>query len=270
MAKRIEVAPAPKGRVIDKQAVALSFSRAAASYDAVANIQRWVIGRLLESMGPMQQVQKILDVGCGTGQLMMALQKQYQSPTVVGLDIAEGMTRAATQRTGLPAVCGDAEAMPLPDQAFDLLVSSFALQWCPDLERVFSEARRVLQPGGRFYFALPVSGTLDELRDCWAQVDSDNSHVNEFYHGDDLVTAARKAGFSHVSLRVQAQREYYPDLRAITSALKAMGAHNITQGRARQLTGKHKLKALVDAYEGYRTGKGLPLTWQVGFGVLEK
>ena len=66
------------------------------------------------------------------------------------------------------------------------------------------------------------------------------------------------------------RQEVYPDLRAITGALKAMGAHNVTRGRAKQLTGKQKLKALIEAYEAYRSASGLPLTWQVAFGVLEK
>ena len=270
LADRYEQSRVTGGRVIDKHAVAVSFSRAAGSYDQVANVQRWMIARLMEDLSRIESMQQVLDIGCGTGQLMARISERFAPERILGLDIAEGMTRAATQRTGHAAICGDAEAMPLPDQEFDLLVSSFALQWCPDLSRVFSEAYRVLQQSGRFYFTLPVEGTLSELKDCWFRVDPDNSHVNEFYQRDDLLLAARSAGFQSVSVRIIERQEFYPDLKAITGALKAMGAHNVTEGRARQLTGKTRLKALMENYEAYRRQQGLPLTWQVAFGVLEK
>ena len=270
LAKRIEPVSAERGRVIDKQVVAQSFSRAAGSYDHVATVQRWIIARLLQSMESLDGVNRVLDIGCGTGQLMGRIQQQFQPRRVLGLDIAEGMTRAAAERTALPAICGDAEAMPLPDNAFDVLVSSFALQWCPDLQRVFAESHRVLEKSGRFYFTLPVEGTLAELKDGWYQADPDNTHVNDFYERDQIVSAARQAGFQRVSVRVITRQEFYPDVKSITHALKAMGAHNVTEGRARHVTGKQKIKALMAAYEAYRTEQGLPLTWQVAFGVLEK
>ena len=258
------------GRIVDKQAVATSFSRAAGSYDQVATIQRWMIAQLMEQLGAVGPFERVLDIGCGTGYLMTQISQHFQPTQVLGLDIAEGMTRVARARTGHATVCGDAEAMPLPDTRFDLLVSSFALQWCPDLAQVFSESHRVLQSGGSFYFTLPVTGTLAELKDCWQQADPDNSHVNDFYSREELMQAARAAGFRSVQLKVIERCEYYPDLKAITGALKAMGAHNVTAGRARQLTGKQKLRALMGSYESYRTRDGLPLSWQVAFGVLEK
>ena len=258
------------GRVLDKQAVAASFSRAAESYDRVAGIQRWMIARLLEELDGVGEIRRVLDIGCGTGHLMTQVGQRLRPDSVLGLDIAEGMTRVARDRTGHGAICADAEAMPLSDAAFDLLVSSFALQWCPDLPQVFAESHRVLQPGGRFYFTLPVVGTLAELKDCWQQADSENSHVNDFYGRDDLLLAARSAGYSSVQVRVLERCEYFPDVKAITDALKAMGAHNVTAGRARQLTGKQKLRAMLDHYERYRAPEGLPLTWQVAFGVLRK
>ncbi|MCG8672215.1 MAG: malonyl-[acyl-carrier protein] O-methyltransferase BioC, partial [Pseudomonadales bacterium] len=64
--------------------------------------------------------------------------------------------------------------------------------------------------------------------------------------------------------------EHYQDLKALTYALKAMGAHNVTPGRAKQLTGKDKIRQLKECYEGFRGPEGLPATWEVGFGVLQK
>lgn len=274
-ANSIQVYPA--GKVIDKHAVAVSFSRAADSYDRVANIQRWVVAELLARGQAMGSAQQVLDIGCGTGFLTQKVIKQLNPKTVIGIDIAEGMAKSTHTKLQQVAtvklkasVCGDAEALPFKAGSFDLLVSSFALQWCPDLTRTFAEIHRVLAPGARAYFALPIGQTLHELKTCWRQVDPDTSHVNEFYQQQELVAAAQQLDFKQVNIEVQEQQEFYPDLRAITNALKAMGAHNVTQGRAKQLTGKQKLKQLTEQYERYRSDRGLPVTWQVAFGSLLK
>lgn len=266
----------PTGKVIDKHAVALSFSRAAASYDGVANIQRWVISQLLARIDQDQPVQRVLDIGCGTGDLTQKIIDHVKPQTVFGLDIAEGMAKVAQQKlerhnpVKCQTLCGDAEALPLPNQHFDLLVSSFALQWCPNLQQVFAEAHRVLNDNGCFYFTLPVTDTLWELKRCWQQVDPINSHVNDFYSEHDLRCAAHSIGFKKIEFTVVDRQEFYPDLKSLTQALKAMGAHNLTQGRAKQLTGKGKIKQLINAYDQHREARGLPATWQVAFGVLEK
>lgn len=263
------------GKVIDKHAVAVSFSRAACSYDNVARIQRWVVSQLLQNVAANTGKATMLDIGCGTGYLTEQAITTLKPQQIVGLDIAEGMVKVAQKKLKRYAaecttLCGDAESLPFNGNTFDLIVSSFALQWCPDLQKVFSEAYRVLNPGGRFYFTLPIGSTLFELKSCWQQVDPHNSHVNEFCSAEDLVINAKQAGFKSPSVKIKKRQEFYPDLKALTGALKAMGAHNVTQGRAKQLTGKQKIKQLIAAYEDYRTQEGIPATWEVAFGYLQK
>ncbi len=295
-------APVNAGKVIDKHAVAVSFSRAANTYDGVAHIQRWVIDALLKKITANTakteyRPEKVLDIGCGTGHLTLAVAQQLRplnvqpldslkplnSLNIVGLDIAEGMVAVANKklkaaldtngknsRINSSVICGDAEAIPFVQDYFSLMVSSFALQWCPDLNAVFKEVHRTLMPEGRFYFALPVGDTLKELKHCWQQVDADNSHVNDFYQLDELNYVAAKAGFTHKHISVQRVQEHYQDLKSLTHALKSMGAHNVTQGRARQLTARGKIQQLKTAYECHRQPQGLPVTWDVAFGVLVK
>jgi malonyl-CoA O-methyltransferase len=80
---------------LDKKQVAHSFSRAAATYDSVANLQRKVGEQLLKKLAPNPVVRVVLDLGCGTGYFTPQLQSKFPQALVVGVDIAEGMLRFA-------------------------------------------------------------------------------------------------------------------------------------------------------------------------------
>ena len=263
-----------QGAAVDKTAVALSFSRAANTYDAVAKIQQWVVDKLRDQIPFESEIESALDVGCGTGHLTQQLSLKHSPAMIYGLDIADGMLTVAREKakdlSRQRFICGDAESLPFSNHRFDLIVSSFALQWCPDFSAVLDEFHRVLKPGGRCYFAIPASDTLGELKACWYQVDPHNTHVNSFHGREALLQLARSKTFDIAEFNSEKVTEFYPDLKAITGALKAMGAHNVTTGRAKQLTGKTKIKKLVDQYESYRTQQGLPVTWDVLFGYLKK
>src|SRR5690554_3758031 len=87
----------------NKQQVAAAFSRAANTYDSVAEFQRAVGGRLL-SLVPQQlnsvghQPQSWLDIGCGTGYFCQQLQQRWPLAQGLGLDLAEGMLVVARER----------------------------------------------------------------------------------------------------------------------------------------------------------------------------
>ncbi|HBC23215.1 MAG TPA: malonyl-[acyl-carrier protein] O-methyltransferase BioC, partial [Pseudomonas sp.] len=130
----------------DKRQVAASFSRAAASYDSVAALQRQVGNQLLARLPADLQVASWLDLGSGTGYFSRVLGSRFVHAKGVALDIAEGMLRHARPQGGARYfVAGDAERLPLRDAGLDLIFSSLALQWCEDFASVLGEARRVLR-----------------------------------------------------------------------------------------------------------------------------
>jgi malonyl-CoA O-methyltransferase len=71
-------------------------------------------------------------------------------------------------------------------------------------------------------------------------------------------------------LEVEPQVLHFAELRQLTSELKALGAHNLNPGRPGGLTGRARIRALIDAYEQFRTPSGLPATYQVVYGILRK
>lgn len=254
----------------DKRRVAASFSRAASSYDSVAGLQREVGQHLLEQLSASLSPALWVDLGCGTGHFSRALAGRFPHAQGIGLDIAEGMLHHARQAGGAGQfVAGDAEQLPLRDQRCDLIFSSLALQWCADFQAVLSEARRVLRPGGVLAFSSLCVGTLQELRDSWQAVDG-FVHVNRFRSAEDYQMLCAASGLQINRLQLRAHCLHYPDLRSLTHGLKALGAHNLNDGRPAGLTGRARLRALGDAYEQRRQPEGLPCTYQVIYGVLQK
>lgn len=253
----------------DKQQVAASFSRAAGSYDSVADLQRSVGQQLLAHLPQALTPEQWLDLGCGTGHFSRALAQRFPAAQGVALDIAQGMLRHARPLGGAAHfIAGDAENLPLQDGCFDLLFSSLAVQWCGNFAGVLSEARRVLRPGGVFAFSSLCVGTLYELRSSWQQVDG-QVHVNRFRKRQDYQRLCDASGLRIRSLEVLPHVLHYPDVRSLTHELKALGAHNLNPGRPTGLTGRQRMQGLLQAYEGFRQSQGLPATYQVLYAVLE-
>jgi malonyl-CoA O-methyltransferase len=262
--------PATPYALPDKRQVAASFSRAAASYDAVAELQRSVGTQLLARLPASLQPRRWLDLGSGTGHFTRALAERYAQCEGLAVDIAEGMLRHASPLGGAAYfIAGDAEALPLQDASVDLLFSSLALQWCADFPRVLSEARRVLRPGGVLAFSSLCVGTLQELRDSWQAVDG-LVHVNRFRRFEDYQQICTASALQVLAVQRQAETLHFPDLRSLTTSLKDLGAHNLNPGRPGGLTGRARIRALIEAYEQFRQPQGLPATYQVVYGVLQK
>ena len=252
----------------DKRHIAASFSKAAASYDSVADLQRQVGTTLLQRLPPQFKPQHWLDVGSGTGYFSRVLAQHFPESSGTALDLAEGVVRHAYPQGGARYfVCGDAEHLPLATCRYDLLFSSLALQWCTDFSQVLAEAQRVLRPGGLLVFSSLCTQTLHELRSSWQQVDG-FVHVNRFRPLSDYQHYCAQSSLELLELNTEIRTLHYGDLRAITHELKALGAHNVNPGRPDGLMGRARLRALMTAYEGFRQPQGLPVSLEVLYGVL--
>ncbi len=260
---------------IDKRQLRDSFSRAAADYDALAVLQQEIGRRLLERLDLIKlQPQRILDVGCGTGRLTKELSTRYPKAELIGLDIAHGMLQQARGKPGLFSrwrnkrrfVCADAESLPLTNNSVDMIFSNVTIQWVQDLDRTLAEFQRVLKPEGLLMFTTFGPDTLTELRQAWAAVD-DKVHVNAFLDMHDIGDALVRSKVADPVMDSETITLTYRDPKTLMRELKGIGAHNVTAGRNRGLTGKQSLTKLLQAYEQFRLSDGtLPASYEVVYG----
>jgi len=251
--------------------VRASFDRASASYEAAAVLQNRVREELLERLRLLNLEPAVaIDVGAGTGLGARALRKLYRNATVIAFDLAPGMLREARKHSRLFArferVCGDSARLPFKDSSVDLIFSNLMLQWCDEPDATFAEVQRVLKPTGFFGFTTFGPDTLKELRAAWSQADG-YEHVSRFLDMHDIGGALGRAALVEPVLDVDRICLSYADPHTLMRDLKAIGAHNATAGRARGLTGKSRLKAMIDAYETFRHGGFLPATYEVVYGA---
>jgi len=265
--------------LVEKKQVRQSFDRAAKTYDAAAILQREICNRMLERLQYIKQVPNaVLDVGSGTGYGTRALMKHYPKAEVMALDLAPGMLLAARGQTPwwkrkLPLlqtsresfVCGDVDHLPLKTSSMNMIWSNVTLQWCNDLNVTFSELHRVLAPDGLLMFSTFGPDTLKELRQAFGGLDG-HTHVNRFTDMHDIGDMLVHAGFSTPVMDMEYLTLTYQDLMSLLKELKAIGAHNVTQGRRHGLMGKSEWQALQRNYEQFRRDGKLPATFEVIYG----
>ncbi len=156
---------------------------------------------------------RVLETAAGTGVLTKALAAQLPaSAQITATDLNEPMLAHAGKNLSDARVAwrqADALALPFEDGSFDAVACQFGAMFFPDRIKGFSEARRVLKPGGCFFF------------NVW-----DGIEDNEFA---DVVTRALAAVFPHDPPRFMARTPHgYHDEDKIRSDLKAAGFSDIT------------------------------------------
>jgi trans-aconitate methyltransferase len=108
-----------------------------------------------------QPNERILDLGCGDGQLTLKL--AATGANVTGVDASPHMAAAARAR-GVQADVASAELLPYPDGAFDAVFSNAALHWVRDHDAMIEQVHRVLRTGGRFVAEMGGHGNIAAIR----------------------------------------------------------------------------------------------------------
>lgn len=140
------------------------FGAMADSYDSLIRraIPRYdeMMQRLLEHI--RLQPREILELGCGTGNLTLALLKRYPNARVTTVDASPEMTELTARRANEPerlkTITSTFEELRLPDESFDLVASSLSLHHVRDVRPIYQAIWRWLRPGGQFVLADQLLG----------------------------------------------------------------------------------------------------------------
>lgn len=152
-------------------------------YDPLVNLMGFDRARRdLISGANIEPDHRILDIGCGTGSLVVNLKRQYVSAQVVGLDpdpkaLRRARTKAVRAAVSVQLDLGLADQLPYKDESFDHVFSSFMFHHLNELERekMLVEVLRVLKPGCSFHLVDFIiddasSGFMDRLFRAHAQM----------------------------------------------------------------------------------------------------
>jgi ubiquinone/menaquinone biosynthesis C-methylase UbiE len=150
----------------------------------------------------------VLEIGCGTGNVLMLAARVAPGTTVIGLDPdpnALAIARRKLSRAGLDVQLdqGYADRLPYADGSVDRVLSSFMLHHLPRTERqaALREVRRVLAPGGRLHL-LDVDGEMPTPRGVLRLLrlfHRRHDHVGHTHDHVPIAAALREAGFTDVS-----------------------------------------------------------------------
>lgn len=265
---------------IDRSKVRESFHRQAGDYDRYAVVQKRVVQKLAatvekEAAGATQ----VLDIGCGTGNLLLELRRRLPNASFTGIDLAPAMIAAAREKLGddrqVTLLSADAERLPLPDGRFELATSASTFQWLPALVPAFSEARRVLAADGTFCFALFGRNTLYELRTSYRKalerLGGEGDRTHRFHDVSCVLHSLAEAGFSDCRAFSELEVEYHSDVPTLLKAIRNIGAGNASSASGRGLGERRVMMEMMEIYRAEFGGEeGIPATYEVIYGFGRK
>jgi SAM-dependent methyltransferase len=129
----------------------------------------------------------VLEIGCGTGNVLRVLEKICSQGTVIGLDQSTEGLAFARRRTSCTLLEGDARAMSF-DVKFDLAGLFDVLEHLPDDVQVLRDIRSLLRPGGALLLTVPAGRSL------WSYFDEAARHSRR-YELAELVGKLTQAGY---------------------------------------------------------------------------
>jgi arsenite methyltransferase len=150
--------------------------------------------------------QTVLDLGSGGGfDCFLAARAVGPSGKVIGVDMTDEMVAKAREnarKNGFANVefrFGEIEALPVADESVDVIISNCVINLSPEKARAFTEAYRVLKPGGRLAIAdIIATATLpDEIRGDWAAYTGCMAGASQIGELEEML---QKAGFEKIKI----------------------------------------------------------------------
>ncbi len=108
---------------------------------------------ILEQIQPYRQNNRLLDVGCFTGNFLLAAREQGWQ--VEGTEVSERAIEIATSEYGLTIHSGDLTSLDLPDNYYDVVTLSDVIEHVSDPLATIRQIHRILRPGGILYMDTP-------------------------------------------------------------------------------------------------------------------
>ena len=247
-----------------------SFDAKSSSYDEHSFVQKEVSERMIKRLKFLKSKPlNILDIGCGTGYLSNLISQYLPNSNIVCMDFSyEMVSQCKNKNIKLEPLVADAEYMPFKTSTFDLVISSFTLHWCQQIDKIFSDIFRILKNDGNFMFTTVGPDTLKELRDAYKLIDN-YEHINTFddmhTYGDILLSS----GFHDPVMDIERLIIEYKNFNEVLQSLRKTGASTVIYNESK-FTTKKSLKNLENHYKKSNKNGLFPVTYEMIYGVAWK
>lgn len=265
---------------LNKRSIRTHFNRQANSYDRYAAIQRELADWMFAALPAGEaSVQRILEIGCGTGYVTERLVSRFPNAKIVAVDLAPAMLEIAAARVGqtdrvlylehdieqpLPDAVGQFLGVP-PSGAFDIIISSGTLQWLDRPEETLRLLGQVLHPQGHIHGGIFGAETFKELREAFKAA---SQGQGQWTHGPTLRTPEEwtelyaRAGLTPRQVRSKSVREVYPSAYGFLKGIQQSGANNAASSDA-ICRRPSVIRAMMKEYgERFGAGEGVYATWE--------
>ncbi|MFX0021305.1 MAG: class I SAM-dependent methyltransferase [Candidatus Hermodarchaeota archaeon] len=146
------------------------------------SLHKWIFSKI-----KLKNNERILELGCGTGQLWLEnFRKIPLNCSIVLSDFSKNMLKTAKKdlanlKLPIKFKIINAENIPYPNQSFDVILACHMLYHIPNIEKALTEISRVIKPNGRFISTTVSKNHIKELKDFLFQFDLDIEMKNEFF-----------------------------------------------------------------------------------------
>lgn len=232
------------------RSICARFSSAARTYHDESGLQRTVASKLAASILPMEQIDRILEIGCGTGLLTELLRRGFPDAAIHAVDIARPMIDLAKDRIGEYRIhwhVADARQFR-PDRAFPLIISSSALHWMTPVSETIERLAGMLEPGGNLVSALMVKGTFEELHSAREYLFPDKTAKVCLPPAEEILEAIAAAGLRVENSRQEVLMERYDSACGFFRSLNRQGVTG-TADNGCSLLNRTELRKLILYYD---------------------
>ncbi len=139
-----------------RESVHRMFGRIARTYDIANRIITFgfdgIWRRFAVRCAGLDAGSRVLDIGCGTGDIACEVERRVKDPVVVAADFSAGMIiegKRSKKCASIMWCLADACRLPFPDNYFDAVLSGYLVRNVTDVGTAFKEQMRVVKPGGR-------------------------------------------------------------------------------------------------------------------------
>lgn len=246
---------------MEKTTIIRNFSRFAHSYDAYSEVQKRSANLLLEELQE-DELNRILEIGCGTGNFTILLTNKFKHAYVKAVDICEEMIEVASKKLKdkrIEFVVSDAQHLNL-QESFDLITSNACLHWFDNLDEALANYKKLLKKDAVIYFSIFGPHTFWELKESLKHVLKNAVLSSDNFLDKKTVMQVMQKHFSKISLKEVVLQEKNKSLKELLQKIKYTGVRGNGIGKNMIFT-----PSLMDKLEKcyFEKFKEIQVTYQV-------